>query len=368
MLSLQSGVYTASQVDSALHSASREVHFQYTLLDKFNNFKKVLSNVTSGNVANNCLADIKRTATFSMLEDASINFLSDRIQPFLLIKMPDGNYVPFPLGVFLLSSPKRKTDTSLNVIREVTAYDQLQVLMDDRVTDRYTIAAGTNYITAARTLLTGAGILSVNLTTTASVLPTALDWPPGTPKLTIINILLGAINYWTLYFDAYGVAVATPYVLPSARASDYSYKNDSLSVTFPEMEQDLDLFSIPNKWLLTVTEPDQSVLVSTYTNINPASHTSTVNRGRTIVSFTTDTGADQPTLDAKVQRLAFGDSQVYETVDLETAIMPMHSENDMLTLVFSPLSISANYNELSWGFDLVAGSKMKHHIQKVVSI
>ncbi|MDP4158134.1 MAG: hypothetical protein Q8911_00010 [Bacillota bacterium] len=282
--------------------------------------------------------------------------------------MPDGNFVPFPLGVFLLSSPKRKTDSSLNVIREVEAYDQLQVLMDDKVTDRYTVPAGTNYITAVQTLLTNAGIISQNLTTCSSVLPVALDWAPGTPKLTIINALLGAINYWSLFFDAYGVAIARPYVLPANRAVDYTYKNDSLSVIFPELEQDLDLFGIPNKWVMTVTEPDQSVITSTYTNTNLASPTSTVSRGRTIVSSLTDTAADQVTLDAKVQRQAFQDSQVYETVDLETAIMPMHSENDMLKLIFSPLGIGDNYNEMSWEFDLVAGAQMKHQIRKVVNI
>lgn len=368
MLSLQSGIYTTFQVDNALHSASREIHFRYDLLDKTNNFKKTLTTVEKGHIDNNCLANIKRTATFSMLEDNDVNFLRDRIQPFLLLKMFDGNFVSFPLGVFLLSSPKRKTDIALNVLREITAYDQLQILTDDKVTDRYTVTAGTNYITAIQTILTGAGITSQNLTATTSTLPTALDWAPGTDKLTIINALLGAINFWSLYFDAYGVAVARPYILPSVRASDYSYKNDSLSVTFPEMEQDIDLFSVPNKWVMTVTEPDRNVLTSTYTNANISSPTSTVNRGRTIVSFLTGTAVDQTTLNAAVQRQAFNDSQVYETVDFETAIMPMHAENDMLNLVFSPLGISTLYDELSWGFDLKAGSRMKHHIRKVVNI
>lgn len=277
-------------------------------------------------------------------------------------------WAEFPLGVFLLSSPKRKTDTSLNVIREIAAYDQLQVLMDDKVTDRYTVTAGTNYITAIGTLLTGAGVTSQNLTARSSVLPVSLDWPPGTSKLIIINALLGAINYWSLFFDAFGIAVARPYVLPSSRASDYTYQDDSKSVTFPDMEQNLDLFSIPNKWVITVTEPDQTVISSTYTNTNALSPTSTVGRGRTIVDFTTDTGADQTTLNAKVQRLAFEASQVYEEVTLETAIMPMHSENDMIMLTFSTLGISDKYSESSWAFDLRAGARMKHSVRKIVAI
>jgi hypothetical protein len=360
--------YSLAQINDALHSSNRELKFRYDLLDNTNTFKRTLTNVLSGHVENNALATIKRIAKFTLQDDETINFLSDRIQPWILLKMPDGNFASWALGVFLLSSPKRKADVAGNVIREVDAYDLLQVLLDDKVIDRYTIPLGTNYIAALKTLLDSAGITSQNLTACASVLPASLDWAPGTDKLTIINALLGAINYWSLFFDAYGLAVAQPYVLPSNRASDYTYKDDSQSVTFPEVEQDLDLFAIPNKWVITVTEPDQSVLTSLYTNVNPASLTSTVSRGRTIVSFLTNTAVDQPTLDAKVQRQAFEDSQVYETVLLETAIMPMHSENNMLTLVFSPLGISANYNELSWGFDLVAGGRMKHSVRKVVSI
>ena len=360
--------YPLAQINDALHSSNRELKFRYDLLSSTNVFKRTLTKVLSGHVENNALANIKRIAKFTLQDDETINFLSDRIQPFALLKMPDGNFASWALGVFLLSSPKRKADVAGNVIREVDAYDLLQVLLDDKVTDRYTIPLGTNYIAALKTLLDSAGITSQNLTACASVLPASLDWAPGTDKLTIINALLGAINYWSLFFDVYGLAVAQPYVLPSNRASDYTYKDDLQSVTFPEVEQDLDLFAIPNKWVITVTEPDQSVLTSLYTNVNPASLTSTVSRGRTIVSFLTDTAVDQPTLDAKVQRQAFEDSQVYETVLLETAIMPMHSENDMLTLIFSPLGISANYNELSWGFDLVAGGRMKHSIRKNVAI
>lgn len=87
MLPLQSGIYTASQVDSALHSENREIHFKYNLLDNTNTFKKVLSTVISGHVENNCLATIKRMATFVMLDDTSVNFLSDRIQPWICLKI-----------------------------------------------------------------------------------------------------------------------------------------------------------------------------------------------------------------------------------------------------------------------------------------
>ena len=368
MRPLAQGNYTTSQVKAALHAANRELKFRYDLLDSSNVFKRTLNNVLFGHVENNALADIKRIAQFTLTDDTTINFLVDRIQPWCLVKMSDGNFVEWPLGVFLMSSPKRRALATGSVIREVDAYDLLQILMDDMVADRYTVTAGTNYIVALKTLLDSAGLTSQNLTSTTSVLPASLDWAPGESKLRIANDLLGAINYKSLTIDETGRAVAQPYVLPSLRASDYMYEDNDLSVIFPEVEQFLDLFGVPNKWVRVVSEADQAVITSTYTNSNTASPTSTVNRGRTIVDFGTETGVDQATLDAKVQRAAFEASQVYEGVELETAIMPMHSDADMITLKFSTLGISANYSEVSWSFDLAAGCRMRHTVRKVVSI
>ena len=42
------------------------------------------------------------------------------------------------------------------IYRAVEAYDGLQVLTDDKFTSRYTVASGTNYVTAIKTILTGA--------------------------------------------------------------------------------------------------------------------------------------------------------------------------------------------------------------------
>lgn len=361
--------YSTDAVKKALHAANRIIAFRYDLLDKQNNFKSQLNNVLAGSVANNALAQIKRTARFNLRDDGSINFLSDRIKPWARLKMPDAGWAEWPLGVFILSTPPRKSDSAGVVTREVDAYDLLQVLVDDKVSDRYVVSAGTNYITAGKTVLDGAGLTAQNLTATTKTLPADRDWAPGTTNLQIINDLLGAINYRSLWFDENGLAVAQPYVSPDVRASEYIYSDDDQSVMFPEVEQGLDLFGIPNKWVLVVSEPDRSVITSTYTNSNVLSPTGTVNRGRTIVDYRSSSEAvDQATLDAKVQRLAYEASQVYEQVTFETAIMPFHSDSDVLTLNFSKLGISDKYSETSWSYDLKAGSRMKHIIRKVVSV
>jgi hypothetical protein len=134
------------------------------------------------------------------------------------------------------------------------------------------------------------------------------------------------------------------------------------------MEEELDLFNVPNKWVVVCSNAEQS-LFSTYMNDNPNSPTSTVSRGRTIVDYreVTDIAAQQ-SLDAYVQRIAFETSQVYGKITFETAINPLHDYMDVLQLEYSPLGIKDKYVETGWTMPLKAGARMKHEVRKVVSI
>lgn len=360
--------YTIDQIKTALHADEVHMSFKYLLLDKFNRLKKTLTNVTFGHVENNALAQIKRTGRFTVHDDGSIDFLSDRIQPWCLVKMSNG-YAEFPLGVFLLTTPPRKADNVGNIIRDIEAYDLLQILVDDKVEQRYTVTAGTNYIAAVSTLLSGAGLTLVNLTPTDKTLPADRDWDPETPKLHIINDLLNAVNYKSLVIDENGVPVAEPYISPADRASEYTYKDDDKSVILPGVQEHLDLFGVANKFTAMVSQPDRPYLVSTYTNTNPDSPLSTVNRGRTILAPIRNLeAADQATLDALVQKMAFQESQVYQHVEFTTGIIPVHSDADVITLEYSKLGISAKYGETSWGFDLKSGAQMVHRARRIIVI
>lgn len=286
------------------------------------------------------------------------------------VEVPDPRrgYVEWPQGVFLLSSPSRSYRQGALIMREVQAYDQLLVLRDDRVTDRYTVTAGTNYVTAIQTLVSGLGF-TTNMTPTTKTLPVSRDWDPGTSKLEILNELLGAINYESAFFDEDGVLVGRPYISPANRASEYTYAADSMSMIYGDVEHTLDLFAIPNKWTIVVSNADQTPISSTYTNTSISSPTSTVNRGRTIVDFRTEQdAADQATLDAMVARLAFEASQVYEIVEFETPIMPIHQNADVYSLDIDGLDINSTFSEHTWSMPLTHGATMSHKVRKVTTV
>lgn len=275
-------------------------------------------------------------------------------------------WVEWPQGVFLMSTPTRRLAQSGVVLLEVEAYDQLQVWSDDLVADRFTATEGDRYTEVVSGIL---GNIDKNITPSTLILPVSKEWEPGTSRLQIMNDLLQAINYEPLFFDEMGVAIARPYSAPADRAVEYVYRDDEDSVKLPEPQQTLDLFSIPNKWVVVVSDADRPALRAEYTNDNPASPTSTLTRGRTITDFRTEQeAADQATLDALVARLAAEASQIFEHVEFQTAIMPMHSHNDVYTFAEGGLTLDAKYSETAWDMPLQAGQPMQHQIRRVVEL
>lgn len=354
-------------------TGARQLSFRYELLDMDNAYVSDLDSVQSCTITQNWLADIKRTARFTIRDTGAINYLTDRIRPWVRLHLPPygpSDWVEWPQGVFLLSSPVRRISASGLVMRDVQAYDQLKAVADQRVTARYTVLRGQNYLTRIKNLITGVNAgYPVYVTPGVTVTAGDRDWETGTPELRIINDLLDAINYESLSFDEMGDPVLRAYRAPSSRAPEYTYADDQDGVMMPDMQESADLFDIPNQWILTVSEADRPPLTSVYTNNNPGSLTSTVRRGRTITAEPEFVeAANQTILDAMTARRAFESSQVFASVEFFTWPMPIHSGNDVYRLRSAPLAINAVYAEHMWEMELRAGARMRHQIRRVVNV
>jgi len=368
MQSLSRNGYSRDQVLDALHAPSRQWDFAYELLDARNAHKGWLDEVTEGSVKHSVIEKIRRSAFFRMRDTDRINWSSDRIRPWVKLKMPDGGWVSWPQGVFLLTSPTRVVTETGTVMRDISGLDQTVVLRDFTVANRYTVLSGTNYATAIRELLVGSGIPRINVEPTDLTVATSRDWEPGTSRLDIVNDLLKAINYEPIAFNSEGVAVARQYVLPEQRATEYTYADDHQSVTEVAMSQAFDLEGVPNQWTLVVSDPDR-VLVSQWTNDNPNSPTSVTSRGRIIASF--DDSVDAPTqeiLDELAQRRAYEESLAPLEVDFSTGLMPFHDNEDVLTLDLSRLGPAGKFREVMWELPMMAGREMQHRAEKVINL
>ena len=322
--------------------------------------------------------------------ETDIDYLTNRIQPFVLFKLPDktipnqtpdgtiyqemkGQWLEYPLGIFLLSSPER-VEEGQEIYRDIEAYDGTIILDEDRFTERYTIKAGTRYDMAVINILKGAGIKKYNIETSDKTLPNDLEYEPGTSKIEVVNELLESINYTPIWVDEWGYFTSLRYIPPSDRAVDYEYIDDELSVTENGMSEEFDLYSVPNKWLVIFENYDgggeESIsLRSVYTNDSFESPTSTVNRGRVIVDYRTVSDiADQGALNEYTLRIANEASQVYGRIKFNTAIMPFHSYMDIIRIRNKTLDIDDKFTETGWTIPLETGGKMSHEGRRVVNI
>jgi hypothetical protein len=348
----------------------REIKFRYDVL----NYDEIkigeLTAIPEGRLSLNSLAQIKRTGTFHFKENEfkDIDWLNDRIQPFFMLKVGD-EWMEWPLGIFLISSPTRSIKNNA-IYREVEAYDTSLILLEDKFDTRYRIPEGTNYVEAITQIINEAGIWKVNITPIAGDIKTDKEFEIGTSKLDAVNELLEEINYTSLWVDEIGYFTAKPYVLPTNRPIEYEYRNDDMSIILPDTSvEEIDLFSVPNKWVVVVMNPEIEPLVSRYTNDNAGSPTSTVNRKRNIVDYREIKDIlDQQTLDEYVQRIAYETSQIYGKFIFETAIMPHHTYMDCIYCEHDKLGIANKYIETSWEVELKAGGRMTHNARRVIQV
>lgn len=366
-LSLEVGGYAEADVRAALLKSGREMRYRYEHLDQQNQPLGDLDGLfTGGKITHNNTADIKRTASLTVNEKlvGDFDWLSERIRPWVGVRMPDRGFAEWPQGVFLPSSPTRKYSGG-SITREVTCYDQTQALADDKEAARYPIPAASVVTDLIASLMAK---FQTNIIASEQTVDSDRSADPGTTDLAILTTLLGLITYEHA-FDGFGVDQIRPYIAPEDDVSGWTYATDSESVMYPAVDQTLDLFSVPNVFVRVISQADRALLTSTYRNDSPDSPTSTVSRGREIVDYADNSdAADQAALDAEARQAAVTASQVYETINFSTVAMPFHGDRDIITLRHDRLGVQADYAETGWTLTLKAGGEMTHTVQKIVSV
>lgn len=333
----------------------REIAFKYKLLNKDNIFKKYLTTVQGCTIRYDSLSLLKMSATLNMSEDQSIDYINDKIQPFMLL-----NGEVYPLGVFLISSPKRIKD--IGTKREIMLYSNLQLIAEDITLSRFLINKGENVVNTVKRIINTKCEIEPSTKTTSIV----REYEIGTSKLEIVNELLKSINYTTLFVDLEGNYKATPYTLPTDREIEITYNEGQKSIIVPNMTIDFDLFNVPNKIVRYTNHPDiNPPLVAIYENTNIDSPTSTVNR-RTISHAKEVEVSDMETLLAIAKKDCYEATDIYEHTLFETALNPIHEFSNCLFIKNG--DVVGKYIETSWEMTLEVGGKMKHEARRVISV
>lgn len=242
----------------------------------------------------------------------TVDWLNVRIRPMIRIARLGGGDDPqgtlVPAGVFLCAAPVEEW-TATGLKRQVELTDKLSILDQDIASGdpttitSYSAAAGANVITLVQTIIGETGELYPAIQPDTKTLASPLVWDIGTTRLKIINDLLDAGGYFSLWCDGWGQYQATPYVQPSDRVPVYQsiapFSDGPQSLMAPEWTRDRDIYSIPNRFLV-VGQGDgtTAALTSLATNVDDTSPYSFNNRGRWITSVEVGVEAvDQAALD-----------------------------------------------------------------------
>lgn len=212
-------------------------------------------------------------------QDMSIDWMRHRIRAIF----SDGE-TSWPVGTFLLTSPV-ENHTEVGLTYSVGLLTKMNVPHEDTVEDRYTLPVGAAIIPTVVALLESTGETRIAVTASAATLTSGLTWEAGTSKLTIINDLLQAAGYWSLWCDGSGLFRVEPYVDPASRPVAFEFEHGERSLHFPDWNREQDHTSVPNRFV-AVGQGDEEAppLVGVATNEDPESPYSYQSRGRWITA------------------------------------------------------------------------------------
>ena len=342
---------------------SREVDYRFELLREGVKLKE-LHALSTASLSMQADAEITRSLSLSILEDADADWLTDRIRPVMYL-----NGQAFPLGVFAVSTATKQYDQ--NAVHEnIEALDLAVLVKQARTEGLLHLNAGSLYMDAIKELLTGAGITSILADDAGDVfLYDREDWEEGTPYLTIINALLTEIAFEPLWFDDAGTARLERYREPSAENLDHVYRSGDESFIFASCEESTDLYNPSNVFKAVVSSAEmETAMTAVSVNDDPLSRISTVRLGRRILApvVKLDSIASQQALQTYVDRMRMESRMATEEIVITTANMPGHGYHDTIALEHERLS--GIYQEIGWSMALAVAGVMEHTCKRILYI
>lgn len=261
---------------------------------------------------------------------------------------------PWPVAVMRLSSPSME-DTDLRINYTVDLLSKLSVIDEDSVTSSFSLAAGTPIIPAVVSLIQSTGETRIVVTDSDATLKNPQVWEVGESKLTIINDLLEAAGYWSLWCDGSGQFRVEPYEAPGDRQVVREFASGDFSIHAPGWSRNQDLSSVPNRFIVIGQgNEDDPPLFGIAENNDPASPFSFQNRGRWITRKEEGVEGDsQAVFNQLAQRRLLDAMSPVAKISVSHAVVPL-DPNDAIEFAAGTLETKATVQSLGYTFDYAA--------------
>lgn len=273
-----------------------------------------------------------------------IDWLNVRIKPYIILNTEVGQTdgEEFPAGVYIATAPVEEWVGGQR-FWNVELLDKLAILDQDIPTDEATgtpitfaVESGSVVIDEVKALIESTGATAEKILPNDKTLSDPMTWAVGTTKLKIINDMLAAANFFSLWCDFDGEYRTEPYVRPFDREVKYEaldpFSKSIKSLMFPDWESDNDIYSIPNRYVaIGRGTADTEAPVGVAVNNDPASPYSFASRGRWITEVVTGVeAASQDDLDEIAARGLADATSVSQTVSISHAYLPDLHVNDVV--------------------------------------
>lgn len=224
------------------------------------------------------LARLGGSATLELTRQArqEINFFENRVR----VQYDPGvaGLDPIPIGVYLFSSPEETN--SITTQERTGLLTKMVVIDEDSLTETLSLDAGTPVVDAVVSIIQSTGEYRIAVTDSDAVLSNPLVWKAGESKLTVINTLLEAIGYRSLWCDGLGQYRVEPYDYSGEKAIAWTFRAGDTAIHKPDWTRSQDLTGIPNRVIVVSPGTDEEpAIVGIAENNDPESPFSIPRRG-----------------------------------------------------------------------------------------
>lgn len=348
---------TTELLDLAPSVGQRASSFHYSLLDSGGALIGTVTPEASATpvIENNVNRAIKRdlrSFVLSPVDAASVNPISDRIAPRMVLQ----NGAELAWGIFLFVDGSTAPQTAGTWFRG-SLLDQCFIL-DQPLAISVGYSPGQSIASALTDLFADVGIFDAFVEPISSTVAQPIAWPAGTSRLKVMNDLAAMGGCYSVYFDnnGQGRVEAVPDLATATPAVSYALGGNIYNGSILETDN---LLSSPNRYLVIDSSAVDAPVVGRYDVPASAPH-SEANRGFVVARVITEQGlGTEAAADARAAAAAAQDAADYTWVSFSSAPDPRHDTFDVIDL------LGIRYREQRWTCPLEEGSVMAHDLRRV---
>lgn len=340
---------------------SRSPRWLFDLLDEQDRVIKRLDGVTGGSAKVVAQSRLGGSGSIDLDERGQgVDFMKHRCR---VSYDPGNGFEPWAIGTYLFTVPTAKhTDGPTSY--SVDLLTKLSIIDEDAVEATYSLDAGTPIVSTVVSLIQSTGETSIAVTPSSATLTNPQVWDAGTSKLTVINDLLAAAGYWSLWCDGNGTFQITPYVSPADRPIAFTFAEGQTSIHKPDWEREQNLSSVPNKSIVIGQGSDDAPpLVGIALNEDPNSPFSYQSRVRWITRTEEGfEGDSQAVFNQRAQRNLLDAMTPVARLSAVHAIVPLNPDD---LVQFTTKNHSTKATVQSMEFDFTFDSQCKAEWREV---